>query len=59
MKIRDLIEKLSEFNPETEVEFVGAVVYGFGEYMEICSEECIIQEEDDYIQFIISGESLD
>ena len=59
MKIKDLIEKLSEFNPETEVEFVGIVEYGFGEYMEICSEECIIQEEDDYIQFIISGESLD
>jgi hypothetical protein len=59
MKIKDLIEKLSEFNPETEVEFVGIVEYGFGEYVEMCSEECIIQEEDDYIQFIISGESLD
>ena len=59
MKIKDLIEKLSEFNPETEVEFVGIVEYGFGEYVEMCSEECIIREGGDYIQFIISGESVD
>lgn len=59
MKIKDLIEKLNEFNPETEVEFVGFVEYGFREYMEIVSEECLIREEGDFVQFIISGESLD
>lgn len=59
MKIKELIEKLNEFNPETEVEFVGFVEYGFREYMEVVSEECLIREEDDFVQFIISGESLD
>jgi len=59
MKIKDLIERLNEFNPESEIEFVGLVEYGYGEQMEIVSEECHIQEEDGFVQFIISGESLD
>ena len=59
MKIKDLIKRLNEFNPETEVEFVGFVEYAFREYMEIVSEECLIREKDDFVQFIISGESLD
>ena len=59
MKIKDLIERLNEFNPETEVEFVGFVEYGFREYMEIVSEECHIQEDSGFVQLIISGESLD
>ena len=46
-------------HPETEVEFVGFVECGFREYMEIVSEECLIREEGDFVQFIISGESLD
>ena len=56
MKVRDLIEKLKGFNPETEVEFAGIIEYGFGEYVECVSEECIIREEDDFIQLIVSGE---
>ena len=64
MKVRDLIEKLKGFNPESELEFVGLTTteiteYGFGEQMEIVSEDCHIQEEDDFVQLIISGESLD
>ena len=58
MKVKDLIEKLKVFNPETEVEFVGIVECGFGEYVETCSEECIIREEDDFLQFVVSGEEL-
>jgi hypothetical protein len=56
MKVRDLIEKLKGFNPETEVEFTGIVECGFGEYVECVSEECIIREEDDFLQLIVSGE---
>lgn len=59
MKIADLIEKLTKFNPETEIEFVGITESSFGEYSEMCSEECIIREEDGFIQLIISGESLE
>lgn len=58
MKINELIAELSKFNPDTEIEFVGITEYGFSEFHEICSEECLIREEDDFVQFIISGESL-
>lgn len=58
MKIKDLILKLQEQDPESEIEFVGFVEYGFQEYMEIVSEECLIREEIGFVQLIISGESL-
>lgn len=56
MKVRDLIERLKEFNPESELEFVGSVEFGFGETTECISEECILQEEDDFVQLIVHGE---
>ena len=59
MKIKDLILELQKQNPESELEFVGFVEYGFQEYMEIVSEECHIQEDSGFVQLIISGESLD
>jgi hypothetical protein len=55
MKVKDLISKLQEFNPESELEFVGQILYGFGEFMEGISEECYLQEEDDFVQLIIQG----
>jgi len=58
MKIKDLILKLQEQDPESEIEFVGFVEYGFQEYMEVVSEECLIREEIGFVQLIISGESL-
>lgn len=58
MKIKDLILKLQEQDLESEIEFVGFVEYGFQEYMEIVSEECLIREEIGFVQLIISGESL-
>ena len=57
MKIKDLILKLQEQDPESEIEFVGFVEYGFQEYMEVVSEECLIREEVGFVQLIISGES--
>lgn len=59
MKIKDLVLELQKQNPESEIEFVGLVEYGYGEQIEIVSEECHIQEEDGFVQLIISGESLD
>ena len=59
MKIKDLLLELQKQNPESEIEFVGFVEYGFREYMEIVSEECHIQEDGGFVQLIISGESLD
>jgi hypothetical protein len=59
MKVEDLIKELTKFNPETEIEFVGIIESGFGEYSEMCSEECLIRDEDGFIQLVISGESLD
>ena len=56
MKVRDLIERLKDFNPESELEFVGLTEYGFGEQMEVGSEDCHIQEEGDFVQLIVSGE---
>ena len=58
MKIKDLILKLQEQDPESEIEFVGFVEYGFQEYMEIVTEECLLREEIGFVQLIISGESL-
>ena len=58
MKIKDLILKLQEQDPESEIEFVGFVEYGFQEYMEVISEECLIREDSGFVQLIISGESL-
>ena len=58
MKVKDLIERLKDFNPESELEFVGLTEYGFGEQMEVVSEDCHIQEEDDFVQLIIQGEGL-
>lgn len=58
MKIKDLILKLQEQDPESEIEFVGFIEYGFQEYMEVVSEECLIREEIGFVQLIISGESL-
>ena len=58
MKIKDLILELQKQNPESEIEFVGFVEYGFREYMEIVSEECQIQGDGGFVQLIISGESL-
>ena len=57
MKVKDLIERLKDFNPESELEFVGLIEYGFGEQMEVITEDCHLQEEDDFVQLIISGES--
>ena len=58
MKIKDLILKLQEQDPESEIEFVGLAEYGFQEYMEIVTEECLIREDSGFVQLIISGESL-
>ena len=58
MKIKDLILELQKQNPESEIEFVGFVEYGFQEYMEVVSEECLIREDGGFVQLIISGESL-
>lgn len=58
MKIKDLILKLQEQDPESEIEFVGFVEYGFQEYMEIVTEDCLLREEIGFVQLIISGESL-
>ena len=58
MKIKDLILELQKQNPESEIEFVGLVEYGFQEYMEVVSEECLIREDCGFVQLIISGESL-
>ena len=59
MKVKDLIKRLKDLNPESELEFVGFAEYGYGEYMEVITEDCRIQEVDDFVQLIISGESLD
>ena len=58
MKVKDLILELQKENPESEIEFVGFIEYGFQEYMEVVSEECLIREEIGFVQLIISGESL-
>ena len=58
MKIKDLILELQKQTPESELEFVGLVEYGFQEYMEVVSEECLIREDGGFVQLIISGESL-
>ena len=57
MKVKELIERLTQLNPETEVEFVGLCEYGFGETIEFISEGCHIQEEDNLVQIIIQGEN--
>lgn len=58
MKIKDLILKLQEQDPESEIEFVGFIEYGFQEYMEVVTEECLLREDGGSVQLIISGESL-
>ena len=58
MKVKDLILELQKQNPESEIEFVGFVEYGFQEYMEVVTEDCLIQEDSGFVQLIISGESL-
>lgn len=57
MKVKDLIKRLTQLNPETEIEFVGLCEYGFGETIEFISEGCHIQEEDNLVQLIIQGEN--
>ena len=59
MKIKDLILELQKQNPESEIEFVGLVEYGFGETMSFETEECLIRKDTGLVRLIISGESLD
>ena len=56
MKVKELIEKLKQFDLESQVEFVGMCEYGWGESMEFVSRECHIQEERSLVQLIIQGE---
>jgi hypothetical protein len=56
MKVIDLIDRLKQLNPESQIEFVGLTEYGYGEEMEIITGECHIQEEENLVQIIISGE---
>ena len=58
MQIKDLILELQKLDPESQIEFVSLTEYGFQEYMEVVSEECLIREEIGFVQLIISGESL-
>ena len=57
MNVLDLIERLKQLNPESQIEFVSLTEYGFQEYMEVVSEECLIREEENLVQIIISGEA--
>lgn len=57
MNVLDLIERLKQFDPESQIEFVSLTEYGFQEYMEVVSEECLIREEIGFVQLIISGEA--
>ena len=54
MKIKDLILKLQEQDPESEIEFVGFIEYGFQEYMEVVTEECLIQENSGFVLLFFS-----
>lgn len=58
MKIKDLILKLQEQDPESEIQSVGLAEYGFQEIPKIVPEECFIREDNGFVQLIISGESL-
>ena len=57
MNVLDLIERLKQLNPESQIEFVSLTEYGFQEYMEVVSEECLIREDSGSVQLIISGEA--
>lgn len=57
MNVLELIEKLKQLDPESQIEFVSLTEYGFQEYMEVVSEECLIREEENLVQIIISGEA--
>lgn len=57
MNVLDLIERLKQLDPESQIEFVSLTEYGFQEYMEVVSEECLIREEIGFVQLIISGET--
>ena len=57
MNVLELIEKLKQLDPESQIEFVSLTEYGFQEYMEVVSEECLIREEIGFVQLIISGEA--
>jgi hypothetical protein len=57
MNVLDLIERLKQLDPESQIEFVSLTEYGYGERMEVISEECHIQEEENLVQIIISGEA--
>jgi hypothetical protein len=56
MKVIDLIDRLKQLNPESQIEFVGLTEYGYGEQLEITTTECHIQEEGSLVQIVISGE---
>ena len=58
MKVKDLILELQKQNPESEIEFVGFIEYGFQECMEVVTEDCLLREDSGSVQLIISGESL-
>ena len=57
MNVLELIEKLKQLDPESQIEFVSLTEHGFQEYMEVVSEECLIREEENLVQIIISGEA--
>ena len=57
MNVLELIERLKQFDPESQIEFVSLTEHGYGERMEVISEECHIQEEENLVQIIISGEA--
>lgn len=57
MNVLDLIERLKQLDPESQIEFVSLTEYGFQEYMEAVSEECLIREDSGSVQLIISGEA--
>lgn len=57
MNVLDLIERLKQLDPKSQIEFVSLTEYGFQEYMEVVSEECLIREEIGFVQLIISGEA--
>ncbi len=57
MQIKDLILELQKQDPESQIEFVSLTEYGFQEYMEVISEECLIREDSGSVQLIISGEA--
>jgi hypothetical protein len=57
MNVLDLIERLKQLDPESQIEFVSLTEYGFQEYMEVVSEECLIREDSGSVQLIISGEA--